>query len=328
MQWTWTISSPRPITHSNMQPTLAEIYAAHSRIAGYIHRTPTLHSRALDEMCGAQLLFKCENFQKIGAFKARGAHNAVLSLSPQELNYGVVTHSSGNHAAALALAARNAGTVAHVVMPRNAPKTKVESVARLGGIITQCEPTTEDREATAARVQAETRARLVHPFDDWQVIAGQGTAALEMIQDSAGLDALVAPVGGGGLISGTAIVGRAFGLDVFGTEPAGADDAYRSLRSGARQSVGVANTIADGLRTSVGVKPFEIIRGHVRDIATVSDEEIVQAMKLVWHVLKIIIEPSCAVPVAAVMNGKLPVAGKRVGIILTGGNVDLDALPW
>ncbi len=240
----------------------------------------------------------------------------------------VVTHSSGNHAAALALAARNAGTVAHVVMPRNAPKTKVASVQRLGGIITECEATTEDREATAARVQAETKATLVHPFNDWQVIAGQGTAALELMQDTTGLDTLIAPVGGGGLISGTAIVGRAFGLDVFGAEPAGADDAQRSLRSGTRQSVGVANTIADGLRTSIGEKPFEIVRQHVRDIAIVSDEEIIEAMKLIWHVLKIIIEPSCAVPMAAVLKNKLPVSGKCVGIILTGGNVDLDALPW
>lgn len=309
-------------------PTLADIYTAHQRIAAYIHRTPTLHSHAFDEMSGAKLYFKCENFQKIGAFKARGAHNAVLSLSPTELSHGVVTHSSGNHAAALALAARNAGTAAHVVMPRNAPKPKVESVQRLGGIITECEPTTEDREATAARVQTETGATMVHPFNDWQVIAGQGTAALELIQDTAGLEALVAPVGGGGLISGTAIVGRAFGIDVYGTEPAGADDAQRSLRSGTRQSVGVANTIADGLRTSIGEKPFEVIREHVRDIATVSDEEIVQAMKLVWHILKIIIEPSCAVPVAAILSGKLPVAGRRIGVILSGGNVDLNALPW
>lgn len=309
-------------------PTLADIYAAHRRIVPYIHRTPVLHSQAIDEMCGAKLFFKCENFQKVGAFKARGAHNAVLSLDPSELNYGVVTHSSGNHAAALALAARNAGTVAHVVMPHNAPKTKVASVQRLGGIITTCEPTTEDREATAARVQAETRAKLVHPFNDWSVIAGQGTAALELVQDTASLDTLIVPVGGGGLLSGTAIVGRAFGLEVFGTEPAGADDAQRSLRSGIRQSVGTANTVADGLRTSIGEKPFEVIRQHVRDIATVSDEEIIEAMKLIWHILKIIIEPSCAVPVAAIMNGKLPVAGRRLGIILSGGNVDLDALPW
>ncbi len=308
--------------------SFSDIYSAHQRIAGFIHRTPTLTSHALDEMSGAKLFFKCENFQKIGAFKARGAHNAVFSLSAAELNYGVVTHSSGNHAAALALAARNAGTVAHVVMPHNAPKPKIESVQRLGGIITFCEPTTEDREATAARVQAETRASLVHPFNDWQVIAGQGTAALELVQDTPGLDALVAPVGGGGLISGTAIVGHAFGVTVYGTEPAGADDAQRSLRSGVRQSVGVANTIADGLRTSVGEKPFEVIRKQVRDIATVTDDQIVEAMKLIWHVLKIIIEPSCAVPVAAIMNGQLPIAGQRVGIILSGGNVDLDALPW
>lgn len=308
--------------------SLADIYAAQQRIAAYIHHTPTLHSQALDEMAGARLFFKCENFQKIGAFKARGAHNAVLSLSPQELQRGVVTHSSGNHAAALAMAARNAHTVAHVVMPHNAPRPKVESVQRLGGIITQCEPTAEAREATAARVQAETGAAMVHPFNDWRVIAGQGTAALELVEDTPGLDALVAPVGGGGLLSGTAMVGHAFGIAVYGGEPAGADDAQRSLRSGTLQSVGVAKTIADGLRTSVGDKPFQIIRQHVLDIATVSDDEIVAAMKLIWHILKIIIEPSCAVPVAAILCGRLPVAGQRVGVILSGGNVDLDALPW
>lgn len=312
----------------DQEPTLADVVSAHRRIAPYINRTPTLTSRTLDEMAGASLVFKCENFQKIGAFKARGAHNAVLTLSSAELARGVVTHSSGNHAAALALAARNAGTVARVVMPSNAPGPKVTSVERLGGIITFCEPTSEAREAAAAKVQADSGAELIHPFNDWRVIAGQATAAWELVQEQTHIDAIVAPVGGGGLIAGTAIVASAHGLSVYGAEPTGADDAFRSLTSKELQSVGTADTIADGLRTSVGVRPFQVILKHVSGIALVTDAEIVEAMLLVWQVLKIIIEPSCAVPVAALLKGRLPVAGQRVGVILSGGNVDLRALPW
>ncbi|MCC6507795.1 MAG: pyridoxal-phosphate dependent enzyme [Pirellulaceae bacterium] len=310
------------------QPTCADVQAAQLRILPFIHRTPTLTSQTLDAMAGVHIFFKCENFQKIGAFKARGAHNALFSLTPEQRQAGVVTHSSGNHAAALALAARNAGTVAHVVMPSNAPQPKVESVQRLGGIITHCEPTAEAREATAAQVQAATGAIMIHPFDNWEVITGQGTAALELVQDHPDLDAIVTPVGGGGLLSGTAIVAAAHGIKVFGAEPQGADDAQRSLRTGQRQSVGVANTIADGLRTSLGERPFQVIMQSVSDIATVSDEEIVGAMLLAWQILKIIIEPSCAVPLAAILNQRLPLSGQRVGVILSGGNVDLRALPW
>ncbi|MGN6133846.1 MAG: pyridoxal-phosphate dependent enzyme [Aureliella sp.] len=312
----------------HQETTLQDVTDALGRIAAYVHRTPTLTSRTLDALAGAELVFKCENLQAIGAFKARGAHNAVVSRSPDELACGVVTHSSGNHAAALALAARNAATVAYVVMPNNAPRPKVDSVRRLGGRITFCEPTQAAREAAAAAVQAETGARLVHPFDDWQIIAGQATAAMELVQDIPGLDALVAPVGGGGLLSGTALVGSHSGLKVYGAEPAGADDAARSFHSGQLQSLVQADTIADGLRTSLGKRPFRLIQKYVSDIVTVSDAEIVEAMRLVWQVLKIVIEPSSAVPVAAVLAQRLPIAGRRVGIILSGGNVDLDALPW
>lgn len=310
------------------EPSMPDVTDALRRIERYIHRTPVLTSRTLDQMSGAELVFKCENFQAIGAFKARGAHNAVLSLSADQRARGVVTHSSGNHAAALALAARNAGTMAYVVMPSNAPRPKAESVVRLGGRITYCEPTLAAREAAAAAVQAETGAALVHPFDDWRVITGQATAALELIEDVAGLHAIVAPVGGGGLLGGTALVGAHHELQVFGAEPAGADDACRSFRSGEIQPLGTVNTIADGLRTSLGVRPFQLIRKHVTDIVAVSDDEIVQAMLLVWQILKIVIEPSSAVPVAALLARRLPVTGRRVGVILTGGNADLQALPW
>lgn len=310
------------------EPTLADVFAAQRRIAPYINRTPTLTSRTLDELAGASLFFKCENFQKIGAFKARGAHNAVFSLTKSQLAHGVVTHSSGNHAAALALAARNAGTVAHVVMPSNAPSPKVASVERLGGIITFCEPTPEAREATAAKVQLATGATLVHPFDNWQVITGQATAALELLQDGPNVDAIVAPVGGGGLLGGTALVGTAHGIRVFGAEPAGADDAFRSYSSGQLQSVGIPSTIADGLRTSLGARNFQLLIKYVSAIALVDDSEIVDAMLLVWQTLKIIIEPSSAVPVAALLKRRLPVEGQRVGVILSGGNVDLMSLPW
>ena len=310
------------------EPTLRDVAEALARIQPYIHHTPTLTSRTLDELAGAKLVFKCENFQVVGAFKARGAHNAVFSLSAEQRARGVVTHSSGNHAAALALAARNAGTLAHVVMPQNALGTKVESVLRLGGRITYCEPNTAARELAAAQVQAETGAALVHPFDDWQVIAGQATAALELVQDEPELTALVSPVGGGGLLAGTSVVGRHYKLNVYGAEPAGADDAYRSFRSGQIQPLGSVNTIADGLRTTLGVRPFELIRKYVTDIATVTEDEILQAMRLVWQVLKIVIEPSSAVPVAALLRRRYPLAGQRVGVILSGGNVDPQSLTW
>ena len=309
-------------------PAITDVGEAAVRIAPFVARTPVMTSRTLDARAGARLYFKCENFQRIGAFKARGAHNAVFSLAAGELPRGVVTHSSGNHAAALALAAGNAGTHAYIAMPRNAPKSKVASVERLGGRIEFCEPTLAAREACCAAIQQRTGATLVHPYDDWHVITGQGTVALELLGEVPELDAIVAPVGGGGLLAGTAIVGTGFGVEVHGSEPAAADDAYRSLLAGERQALAVTTTIADGLRASLGERPFEVIRKQVQGITTVSEDEIVAAMRLVWEVMKVVIEPSSAVPVAALLSGRMPLAGKRVGVILTGGNVDLDALPW
>lgn len=309
-------------------PGLHDVREAAVRIAPYVARTPVMTSRTLDARAAATLFFKCENFQRIGAFKARGAHNAVLSMQSDALSRGVVTHSSGNHGAALALAARNADTRAWIAMPRNAPKTKVASVERLGGTIEFCEPTLAAREAACAEIRQRTGATLVHPYDDWQVISGQGTAALELVEQVPGLDAIVVPVGGGGLLAGTAIAGAGLSVEVHGAEPAAADDAYRSFIAGERQALAGTTTIADGLRASLGERPFEVIRRQVRGITTVSEDEIIEAMRLVWEVMKIVIEPSCAVPVAALLCGRMPLAGKRVGVILTGGNVDLDALPW
>lgn len=314
----------------NTTLTLADIRAAHARIADKIHRTPVLTSATLDALCGAQLFFKCENFQKIGAFKARGATNAVFALTDAEAANGVATHSSGNHAAALARAARLRGIPAHIVMPSNAPKTKIESVRRNGGIIVFCEPTLVAREAACAKIIAETGARLVHPFDDYAVMAGQGTATLELLEQAPDLDLIIVPVGGGGLLCGTAVAAKGArpGIRVIAAEPAGADDAARSVAAGRLIPLEQAATIADGLRTSLSARTFPLIQQQVDGIVTVSEESIVAAMRRIWEVLKIIIEPSCAVPYAAIMDEKIDVSGKRVGIILTGGNVDLDALPW
>jgi threonine dehydratase len=314
----------------NTTLTLADIRAAHARIADKIHRTPVLTSATLDALCGAQLFFKCENFQKIGAFKARGATNAVFALTDAEATNGVATHSSGNHAAALARAARLRGIPAHIVMPSNAPKTKIESVRRNGGIIVFCEPTLVAREAACAKIIAETAARLVHPFDDYAVMAGQGTATLELLEQAPDLDLIIVPVGGGGLLCGTAVAAKGArpGIRVIAAEPAGADDAARSVAAGRLIPLEQAATIADGLRTSLSARTFPLIQQQVDGIVTVSEESIVAAMRRIWEVLKIIIEPSCAVPYAAIMEQKIDVSGKRVGIILTGGNVDLDALPW
>ena len=314
----------------NAPLTLADIRAAHARIADKIHRTPVLTSATLDALCGGQLFFKCENFQKIGAFKARGAANAVFSLTDAEAAHGVATHSSGNHAAALARAARLRGIPAHIVMPSNAPKAKVESVKRNGGTIIFCEPTVAAREAACAQVIAETGARLVHPYNDYAVMAGQGTATLELLEQAPNLDLIIAPVGGGGLLSGTAVAAKGAkpGIRVIAAEPAAADDAARSFAAGHIIPLDKTTTIADGLRTSLGERNFPLIQQNVDAIVTVSEESIVVAMRRIWEVLKIIIEPSCAVPYAAIMEKKIDVTGKRVGLILTGGNVDLDALPW
>ncbi len=309
-------------------PTRAEIEAAHERIRPYIHRTPVLTSQTLDRLAGASLFFKCENFQKIGAFKIRGGMNAVLSLSPEQRQRGVATHSSGNHAQAIAYAARAVGVPAYVVMPSNSPRVKIEAVAGYGAEITLCDPTLEARESTLRAVVERTGAAFVHPFNDERVIAGQATCAKELLEETGPLNVLVAPVGGGGLLSGTALSAAYFspGTVVYAGEPEGAADAVLSLKSGKIEKAPYVDTIADGLLTNLGDKTLSIIREHVREILLVSDTEILAALRLVYERMKIVVEPSCVVPLAAVLRYPDRFAGKRVGIILTGGNVDLAKL--
>jgi threonine dehydratase len=311
-------------------PTLADIAKAAERIAPFALVTPVLTSSTLDGMCGGRLFFKCENFQKVGAFKFRGAANAVASLSPEEAARGVATHSSGNHAQALALAARLRGIPAVIVMPEGSPKVKVEAVRGYGARIVFCAPTLAARESTLAGVVAETGAVFIHPYDDARVIAGQGTCARELLGQVEDLDTVVAPVGGGGLLSGTALAVRGLSprTRVAGAEPRMADDAWQSLAAGRIIPSVNPRTVADGLRTSLGTLTFPIIRGNVAEIARVSEEGIVAAMRLLWERMKIVVEPSGAVPLAAVLEGALDVRGKRAGLILSGGNVDLDSLPW
>jgi len=308
----------------------ADIESAAERIAGKIHRTPVMTCTALDDRAGARLFFKCENFQKVGAFKMRGATNAVFSLSETEAKAGVATHSSGNHAQALALAARLRGITAYVVMPSNAPGVKVTAVEGYGAEIIMCEPTLAARESTVAEVIARTGAILIHPFDNDQIIAGQGTAARELLQEVPELDLVIAPVGGGGLLAGTALATTAMAPKalVYGAEPKGADDTFRSFAAGEIIPMVEPNTIADGLLTTVGQRNFAIIQESVRGIWTVDDAQIVAAMRLVFERMKIVIEPSAAVAVAAVMSHAKDVSGLRVGIILSGGNLDLESLPW
>ena len=325
-----TMGATDPAAALEIAVDLAAVRSAHTRIRPHVHRTPVLTSRSLDAAAGATLFFKCENLQKVGAFKARGACNAVFSLDDAEARRGVVTHSSGNHGAAVAWAAARRGIAAWVVMPENSAQVKKAAVQGLGATVRFCAPTLEARDSTCAAVQADTGALLVHPYDDWRVIAGQGTATLELLEDVAGLDAIITPVGGGGLLSGTAIASR--GIDpsicIYGAEPAGADDAWRSLQSGRIVPQSDPRTIADGLRSSLGTKTFAVLSTLVDAIGTVSEQAIVQAMRLTWDKLKLIVEPSAAVPLAALLEGKLPVAGQRVAIVVSGGNVDLDRLPW
>jgi threonine dehydratase len=310
--------------------TMAAIRAAHARIRDKIHRTPVLTSEVLDGLTGRRLHFKCENFQKVGAFKARGATNAVLLLSDAEARRGVVTHSSGNHAAALARAAKLRGIPAYIVMPDNSPRAKQAAVARYGGEIVLCAPTLAAREATAKRVMERTGAAFIHPYDNLDVMAGQGTTAIELLEDVPALDAILCPVGGGGQLSGIAVAAKNVNPNVriIGVEPAAADDAMRSLREGRIMPVGVPQTIADGLKTSLGEKPFAEIKRLVADIVTVREDSIVQAMRLIWEVMKIIVEPSGAVAFAAIVEGSYAHPGERLGIILSGGNLDLERLPW
>jgi threonine dehydratase len=305
--------------------TQETIQQAHERIKPYIHHTPVLTSESLDDMAGCRLFFKCENFQKVGAFKARGAMNAALSLTEEQQKKGLATHSSGNHAQALARAAKILGVKSYIVMPHTAPEIKKRGVRGYGGEIFECEPTLAARESTLVEVIQKTGATEIHPFNNYEVIAGQATAAKELIEAVSPLDFILAPVSGGGLLSGTALAAKYFSPKtiVIAGEPAGSDDAYRSLQSGKIEQA-QSNTIADGLLTSLGDKTFPIILENVKEIITVTDEQIIDAMRLIWERLKIIIEPSCAVPFAAVLKDKSKFLGKRVGIILSGGNVDLE----
>lgn len=310
--------------------TWALIEAARARIAPLIKATPVLTSSTLDEAAGAQLFFKCENFQKGGAFKARGASNAVFSLPEALVRHGVATHSSGNHAGALARAARLRGVPAYIVMPDNTPLSKRAAVERQGAHITLCEPTLAARERTAAELIARTGATLVHPYDDLSVMAGQATVGVELLEQVPDLDLLLAPVSGGGLLGGIAVAARTLkpAVRVVGVEPAGADDAARSLRAGRIVPCERPETIADGLRATIGVRPFAEFLRYVDDVVTVPDDAIVAAMRHIWEVMKIIVEPSGAASYAAVAAGRLEVRGARVGIVLSGGNLDLDSLPW
>ena len=309
---------------------LPTIRAAHERIRPHIHRTLVLTSSRLNESSGASLFFKCENFQKIGAFKARGATNAVFSLDDSTARRGVATHSSGNHGAAVARAAKLRGIPAHIVMPSNSAKVKIRAVESYGARVVFCEPTEEARETVCADVIAKTGATLIHSFENPDVMAGQGTAVVELLEDVSDFDLVMCPIGGGGLLSGTAVAAKSMrpNIRVIAAEPENADDAAQSFRAGRVIQTEKKFTVADGLRTNVGEPNFAIIKRYVDDIVTVSEKAIVSAMRTIWETMKIIVEPSAAVPFAAIHERKMDVGGKRVGVILTGGNVDLDALPW
>jgi len=313
-----------------MSPTLNDIRQAAERIRPYAHRTPVLTNASLNQQVGAQVFLKCENFQKVGAFKFRGACNAVYSLSDEEAVRGVCTHSSGNHAAALALAARMRGIPAYIVMPNNAPSVKKNAVKGYDGLITFCEPTLEARESTLDSIRLETDATVVHPYNDERVITGQGTAALELLEDVPDLDVIIAPVGGGGLLSGTAIAATEIkkGIRVIAAEPEMADDAFRSMQAGEIIPSKNPKTIADGLLTSLGTLTFPIIQQRVEQIVTVSETGIIASMKYVWERAKIIIEPSSAVAVGVLWEKKIDLSGLKVGVIISGGNVDREKLPW
>ncbi len=311
-------------------PTYQDMLEAHERIKPHIRRTPIRTSDYLNDLTGAQIFFKCENFQEPGAFKVRGATNAVFGLDEAQAAKGVATHSSGNHASCLSYAAMLRGIPCNVVMPHSAPQAKKDTVRRYGGKITECEPSTSSREATFARVQAETGGDFVHPYNDPRVIAGQGTCAKEMIEDTGGLDIVVAPIGGGGMISGTCLTLSTLAPEtkVIAAEPEQADDAYRSFKAGHIIADDAPRTVADGLLVPLKDLTWHFVKSHVSDILTASDPEIVDAMKLTWKHLRVVMEPSSAVPLATILKNKDVFKGKRVGVIITGGNVDLDKLPW
>jgi len=316
--------------HRDVLPTFAQIQEAAARIAPYAVVTPVLRSAVLNALTGADLHFKCENLQRGGAFKFRGACNAVWSMGDEQAARGVVTHSSGNHGNALAMAAATRGIPAHVIVPEGAVRTKLQAIERAGAILHRCEATQAAREAKADEVQRATGAELVHPFSDTRVMAGQGTAVLELLEQSGGVDIVITPIGGGGLIAGTSIAahGMAPQVQIHGAEPMGADDAARSLAAGARVGPFVPDTVCDGLRTLIGETNFEALRMHRVEVTTVSDEDVVAAMKLLWNELKVVVETSSATVLAAVLRRPECFKGKRVGLILSGGNVDIDALPW
>lgn len=313
-----------------MFPTPEIIEAAHRRIHPYIHCTPLMTSQAINKMVGAELVFKCENFQKVGAFKFRGASNAVFSLSEEEMSHGVATHSSGNHAAALALAASLRGIQAYIVMPSNSSRVKIAAVEHYKGIITFCEPTLQAREDTLARILLQTNAAEIHPYNDYSIIAGQATAAKELIEEGGPFDVIMAPVGGGGLLSGTALSVAYFSPSstVIAAEPLQADDAFQSFYQRRLIPSVNPNTIADGLRTSLGTLTYPIIQEHVQQIVRTSEAGIVQAMRMIWERMKILVEPSSAVPLAALLENTFEHKGLRIAIILSGGNVDLNDLPF
>jgi len=311
-------------------PTYDDVVAAHDRIRPHIHRTPVLTSSYFNDLVGAELFFKCENFQKAGAFKVRGASNAVFGLSEEMADKGVATHSSGNHALSLSYAAGRRGIPCHVVMPRTAPEAKKAAVRGYGGIITECEPSTTSREAVFAEVQAATGAEFVHPYNDPRVVAGQGTCSREFMEQTDGLDIVIAPIGGGGMVSGCCLTlsNIAPEVQIIAAEPEQADDAYRSFKAGHIIADDAPVTIADGLKVPLKDLTWHFVSNHVSDILTASEQEIIDAMKLTWQRMKIVMEPSCAVPLATILKNKEKFAGKRVGVIVTGGNVDLDKLPW
>lgn len=311
-------------------PTFDDVLAAHARIAPHIHRTPVLTSSYLDDLTGAELFFKCENFQKAGAFKVRGACNAVFGLSDKMAAKGVCTHSSGNHALSLSYAAGRRGIPCNVVMPRTAPQAKKDAVRGYGGVITECEPSTSSREAVFAQVQARTGGEVVHPYNDPRVIAGQATCSRELLEQVDGLDAIIAPIGGGGMISGTCLTVSSIapGVDVYAAEPKNADDAFRSFKAGRIIADDAPETVADGLKVPLKDLTWNFVSRHVTDIFTATEDQIIDAMKLTWKRMKIVMEPSCAVPLATILANLEVFKGRRVGVIITGGNVDLDNLPW
>jgi threonine dehydratase len=311
-------------------PTFDDVLAAHDRIRPHIHRTPVMTSSYFNELTGAELFFKCENFQKAGAFKVRGACNAVFGLTEEQARLGVCTHSSGNHALSLSYAAGRRGIPCNVVMPRTAPEAKKDAVRGYGGVITECEPSTSSREEVFAKVQAATGGEFVHPYNDPRVVAGQATCSRELLEQVEGLDAVIAPIGGGGMVSGTCLTisSIAPGVDVYAAEPKNADDAFRSFKAGHIIADDAPETVADGLKVPLKDLTWHFVKNHVTDIFTATEDEIIEAMKLTWKRMKIVMEPSCAVPLATILKNKDVFRGRRVGVVITGGNVDLDKLPW